>query len=383
MKGKGTVIYIGGFELPDKNAAAHRVLSNAKIFKELGYTTVFVDVNKKLNFKSSIEKTNRIVQGFECWSVPYPKTKNEWIKYLVNIDSIITVCEKYKDIKFLVAYNYQAISLNRLRKYCKIQNIKIIADSTEWYCSRGKSIAYFLLKGLDTFYRMRIVQKKLDGLIVISTYLKKYYQNVENIIIIPPLVDIFENKWNVKKEKEKKEKEKIFLVYAGFPGRKDKINLLVEALRNTRLNYQLDIIGITKDQYRSIYSKKEFLGSGSESVIFHGYLNHLETLKYVKSADYTCFFRNDNRLIKAGFPTKFVESITCGVPVITNWKYDNCEENKVNITKDVILKEVFIRIGNCILYTSNKDTYDFRNYIGKVDKWLNKIRKSENENPTN
>lgn len=26
----GTIVYIGGFEMPDKNAAAHRVLNNAK-----------------------------------------------------------------------------------------------------------------------------------------------------------------------------------------------------------------------------------------------------------------------------------------------------------------------------------------------------------------
>ena len=28
---KGTVIYVGNFELPDKNAAAHRVMNNGKI----------------------------------------------------------------------------------------------------------------------------------------------------------------------------------------------------------------------------------------------------------------------------------------------------------------------------------------------------------------
>mgnify|MGYP004602292779 FL=1 len=32
---KKTLVYIGGFELPDKNAAAHRVVSNAEIFREL------------------------------------------------------------------------------------------------------------------------------------------------------------------------------------------------------------------------------------------------------------------------------------------------------------------------------------------------------------
>ena len=29
---KRTILYVGGFELPDKNAAAQRVLSVAKIF---------------------------------------------------------------------------------------------------------------------------------------------------------------------------------------------------------------------------------------------------------------------------------------------------------------------------------------------------------------
>ena len=46
---KKTVLYIGGFQLPDKNAAALRVLGNAKILTELGYRVVFLNalVNSK------------------------------------------------------------------------------------------------------------------------------------------------------------------------------------------------------------------------------------------------------------------------------------------------------------------------------------------------
>ena len=33
-KHKGSIVYVGAFMMPDKNAAAHRVLNNAKIFKE-------------------------------------------------------------------------------------------------------------------------------------------------------------------------------------------------------------------------------------------------------------------------------------------------------------------------------------------------------------
>ena len=34
---KGTIIYYGGFTLPDKSAAANRVVSNGKIFLTVGF----------------------------------------------------------------------------------------------------------------------------------------------------------------------------------------------------------------------------------------------------------------------------------------------------------------------------------------------------------
>ena len=37
-----TVIYVGEFILPDKGAAANRVVSNAKAFREAGVDTVFL-----------------------------------------------------------------------------------------------------------------------------------------------------------------------------------------------------------------------------------------------------------------------------------------------------------------------------------------------------
>ena len=54
---RGTVLYIGGFELPDKNAAAHRVLGIAKILKELGYSVEFMN-------KSTANDPPNVVEGF-------------------------------------------------------------------------------------------------------------------------------------------------------------------------------------------------------------------------------------------------------------------------------------------------------------------------------
>ena len=42
------VLYIGGFELPDKNAAAHRVISNAFLLRELGYEVSFIGISEDI-----------------------------------------------------------------------------------------------------------------------------------------------------------------------------------------------------------------------------------------------------------------------------------------------------------------------------------------------
>ena len=43
------VLYLGGFELPDKNAAAQRVLSNAKLLREMGHDVTFAGISKDIN----------------------------------------------------------------------------------------------------------------------------------------------------------------------------------------------------------------------------------------------------------------------------------------------------------------------------------------------
>ena len=47
MSGDKQIIYWGGFELPDKNAAAHRVMANAKLFRQFGYEVVFLGMSSE------------------------------------------------------------------------------------------------------------------------------------------------------------------------------------------------------------------------------------------------------------------------------------------------------------------------------------------------
>ncbi len=385
MKGdfvlKKTIIYVGGFELPDKNAAAHRVLSNAKIFRDLGYDVLFIDVDKSLNFNSNILETEKDAQGFKCWSVPYPKSNCEWLNYLTSIRHVETIVEQNQSVLAVVAYNYPAFALNKMKIFCKKRNLRIFADVTEWYSTKGTNIVFKIIKGLDSFFRMRILQKRMDGLIVISRYLENYYKNCRNVVRIPPLVDLNEEKW--KSPIPERNDNKIRFIYSGSPGKnKDKVNLLIEAVGelNSFENFILNVAGIEKDQYLTFYPHhQELLEILKEKVFFHGKLTHLQSLELLRNSDFSVFFRDDNITTKAGFPTKFVESISAGIPVITN-KSSDLDEYLIEGKNGFAVKENIAKVIENIVKTDsaseelkksvNRKIFNYSNYIKLVEQFL-------------
>lgn len=324
MNSKGTIVYIGGFELPDRNAAAHRVLNNAKIFRDLGYKVVFIGVDKTQYKQSQDFKTKNVIQGFDSWSLPYPSNVKGWFKYLFDIKDYKSIVSVYDDICLVVAYNYQAIALYKIMKLCRKNKCKIIADCTEWYNTKGSKLAFKVIKGFDSFMRMRVVQKKLDGIIVISRYLEKYYNYSIPVMRVPPLVDINEDKWLDGSIEQKQQSVKF--VFSGTLGsNKERIDLIIRAFSrmHSKAFYKLEIIGISKEEYTNRYpSDIGILNELGNKIVFHGRQTHLQSLQILKSADFSIFIRENNFSNKAGFPTKFVESMTSGIPVITTISSD-------------------------------------------------------------
>ena len=78
-----TVLYVGGIELPDKNAAAHRVLAVGKLLRDQGCRVVFLGISH--TDTRPVLGTRTEVEGFTCYAVPYPKTLAQWPEYLADI----------------------------------------------------------------------------------------------------------------------------------------------------------------------------------------------------------------------------------------------------------------------------------------------------------
>ena len=333
------ILYIGGFELPDKNAAAHRVLANAKLLKQLGFEVSFMGVSKDIN------NAPTEVYGFSCFPIQYPNSLRRWGDHIVKyVDSNIILL---KEPDYVVLYNFPSIASLRIMNICHKNGIKVIEDLTEWEEPQGWSFRSIIRK-LDVKLRMEYCVKKMDGVIAISKFLFTKYKPYTETILVPPLVDLEDDKWN-RINNLPIVRNKVNLIYAGNAGfgKKDRLDFIFEALGGIT-NVQLSVIGMTKDQYEQGYNKKV---PNDIDVVFYGRLSHEETLKAVKKADFQMLIRDENRKNNAGFPTKLVESMACGTPVIATLTsnigdYLKDGYNCFIVSKEKDLKEVFSGLSN-------------------------------------
>lgn len=384
-KNNGTIVYIGGFELPDKNAAAHRVINNSKILADIGYNVVFIGVSREL----SNDNEPKQCFGFDYFSVKYPCNMKQWIEYLTRVNKYILILSKIKDVKKIICYNCPSIVYRKLLNYAKNNRVRIYADITEWYGAQGKNIIFRIFKGIDSFYRMRLLNKKGDGIIVISDYLEKYYNKKLPTLLLPPLIDITEYKWNIGHQNSIKSSSTIDFVYSGNPGfKKDKINLIVKAFHEIKKvsNFTFSVVGISKNEYLELYPKdKKVICSLNDKIRFYGKVDHHSAISILKDASYSIIIRDNNIISNAGFPTKFVESITCGVPVIANMetglsKYLLSGANGLLVNKKSLsseLENILILYNNSSRIEHNvvnREIFDFRNYELIVEEFFKVVK---------
>ena len=297
------VLYIGGFELPDKNAAAQRVMANAKLLRELGFEVSFIGISK------DIENAPRIVDGFSSNPVPYPSGIKQWVHQIMTFIDTKEIIDRRPD--YVILYNYPSIASLRILNACHKHGIGVIHDLTEWEIAEGWSPRNVIRK-LDINLRMRYCMKRMDGVICISRFLFDYYKRYTKCILVPPTVDLKNPKWD--RERKLTSEGPIKLIYAGTAGfgNKDRLDCIIDAMIGKK-NLELTVIGMTKEQYVEGYGKNI---PESVQVNFRGRVPHTEAVKAVQQSDFQTLIRDSNLKNNAGFPTKFVESMCCCTPII-------------------------------------------------------------------
>jgi len=347
----GTIIYIGGFELPNKNASANRVYANSKLFNNLGYRTVLIGIKKN----SIKEVSYSQIDEFDVWERVYPKGNFQWLKFMINIKEIVKIIKKYTDVKAIICYNYHSLPFLLIYKYFKKNNIKIISDTTEWYTQSNNNFIFKFIKSIDSNLRMKVINKRVNALILSSHFLSRYYNNNLSVVI-PTLIYTKENYRPVYNESET-----IRIIYAGNPfelGKKlrrrdlakDRLDVAIKlvnhAFTSGNENIVFDIYGLSKVQYlKALPEDQEIINTSSEYIRFHGRIDYDLLHEEIAKSDFSILLRENNITSNSGFPTKFTESIKLNVPVIT--------------TKTSDLENYLVEGKNGFFLNLGSENYDF------------------------
>lgn len=363
---KGTVIYYGGFALPDKSASANRVVANGKLFSLLGLNTVFLGVSDEAEEPVTEISDNMFVQ-------PKAKSVKQWFRRMTDTSPVTGLIDKFPGVRTVVLYNTPFLTLLRFKRKLRKSNTELVYDCTEWTGDTDGGTVKRVFKKADEFFIRNFAASAADKMIVISSVMEKKYGAKAPTLRLPPLVDTQDGIWRQEPERDG---EAFEFCFAGVPdGKKESLDAVINAFsmlgeQNTRLR----IVGVTAEQMTELYPELNI----PQNVIFSGFVPHSQAVGYILSCDCYIFIRQSDRRNNAGFPTKFAESYTAGAPIITtdvsdvagyiNDIGDGCI--LPSIDEKQICEAMRKQLKRGRQPHKLRDDFDFRSYIDKTAEWL-------------
>lgn len=389
------IVYCGCFRLPNYVAAAPRVLNNANILLKLGHEVQFISWGGKYREEDLCDDGRYRINDAEYTITDELDAVGDFFEKIK-----MKICRGKKTLMLLnqmkpkpdliIMYNADYWLTRRLLKFCNRHQVKLANDITEWYDNKE----LHLVDIIPNFINMTYIQRYVKNKIVISKYLDNYYSESNNIIL-PPLCNSKENKWSFKVEDERvKPFNGITLIYAGNPAKKDCVHTVINAVNTLAKEgkaIRFLILGITYETYITKYGHLLKNKSLHNNVMFLGRVSQDLIPAYYKMADFMVLLREPNRKNMAGFPTKFAESMTAGVPVIANATSDLTEYLINGVTGFIIkgfdYESILDTLRKSIL-TINRDNidrmkenvcminhaFDWHSKINEMKKYIDSIR---------
>lgn len=307
---------------PLGDAGAIRQHAMAKILQELGYGVTVVGYGKHTG------KTLKEFEGIKYISLK-AKSENKIVRLfyrvLFGLKAVWYVKKHLKTPSLILLVDTLPYAWKLIERYGVKNNIKLVHDSVEWYSpeefSNGeKNIEYKLKEKTN-----REIINHNWNVIAISKFLQEHFdKKAKKVIRVPVIMDTDSIPFDIEKSASKKTN----FVYVGAPGKKDYLKEILEGFtlleKEHRELCELHIIGVTANQLiKACGVEEETLSNLGDMLFAHGRLSHEEAIEWVRKADYTLLLRDANlRYAKAGFPTKIVESLSCGTPPVCNMSSD-------------------------------------------------------------
>ena len=292
------------------------------------YRINIISYEKKIDYQNK-KKINHFEQKLKISNLRWTRLK--YHKYPMILSTVYDTIKGFIVASFLII-KFKNIKLIHIRGYLPgliifpllyLTKIKILFDMRGFWpdekadrtnLSRN-SLIYKFLKFVE-----RILLQKSEKIICltyesIDLLLNKYhYLNKSKFLVIPTCVDTNEFKLL---NKNKKNKNKIIFAYLGSVDTAYNINVILNFFKNILKflpHSELRIFTKQTDEFRNIDDGYNFL---SDNLIIKN-VEHQNVSEELSKCDIGIFYLIDNFSIKASFPTKIGEFLSCGLPIICN-----------------------------------------------------------------
>lgn len=375
------VLMVVPSDFPDGDAGAVRDMAFAKIYQELGYEVFLIGAGRG-------EKAG-IYQEVHYYSL-YKEAKSltdHFIKfvsatraYMELVNGII----KNNGVPSVIHINSipEAV-IRKLIKIAERRTIPILHDSTEWYSpcefTHGTLDKAYILK--DRLNR-RVIRQPIR-VIGISSFLTEHFKGRGlKAVRIPVIMDVENTKTSINTD------EKVKLIYAGSPAKKDYLKEIVLGVallsEENQEKIELHILGANENQIKGLSG----LQTLPNCIKAYGRVPREKVEEVMLQMDFSVLLRpSEERYTKAGFPTKSVEAMSHGVAMICNISSDlgmYLRDGENAIVVDGYDEKVFAETISRILKMSHKEinaikakarktaeaNFDYRLWIEKVNSLL-------------
>lgn len=383
---KRRLLIVSYGKYPNGNAGAVRQHTFAKLYQACGFDVVVIGMGDSTDFQMKEYDGVKYISFRKDPNHTVNKALN-WFLYGQRMKKFLRTCGmEFTDI--LVIKTYFSSVLAWIKRYSKKRGINLFHDSVEWY-----SPEEFKLKGLDIAYikNNRLNTREIDEnfrVVAISQYLYNHFRSRNiNTIKIPVIMDADSVSWE-----KNTAGDKLIVSYAGRIGKKDYIGNIIEGFlllsEEEKAKIELRLMGANTQQVSQITGiSVEQLERNKDMIRCMGRVPRPVVLETLQQTDFTVLIRDSSlRYAKAGFPTKVVESLMSGTPVICNLSSDLGEyltdgENAV-IVEDMKPESIVEALRRAIEIPAEKrkemqknarktaeECFDYRRYIDAFKEW--------------
>ena len=393
-RSKGRIVYVGPMSFPQGGAGARRILGNALSLISAGYE-VFVGSGQ---LPESQPVQDEEFQGIHVHSTGERTAEDKpvLIKHLIysgmgkkTVAWLNTFNPKPDAI---ILYGGDLPYLMKLMPWCRDRSIPIIYEACEWYDPRNTPGGRFSPYRINFEFTMRFLVPRVRNVIAVSSFLENHFKLLGcETICIPPTIDTvyFQNPSKTHPD------NLISIGYTGTPGNKDLFNNYLEALMRIDPfgeRFRFNVAGLTDSEILYYPAMKLRNIKKLPSVInCIGKVPHAEAIKLIGDSDFSILLRYPKRYAHAGFPTKVVESMVMGTPVICNLTSDLhkyvcngisgivCKDHRVESLINALseVEHLSRQETSKMSQTARKiaeDSFDYRMYITAMDDFIQRVR---------